>query len=89
MKNKIATHVDLQEALWGRGEDQIRGQASPTTFLGRRMFLNDLAVQALDEVEQDVLSLLKPAEQLELLLGPKENTPGVAEWLVLQVREFY
>ena len=59
---------DLQEALWGRGEDQIRGQASPTTFLGRRMFLNDLAVQALDEVEQDVLSL-------------SATDPAVASWI--------
>lgn len=48
---------DVQEALWGRGEAQIRRQASSTTFLDRRMFLNDLAVQALHEVEQDVLSL--------------------------------
>ena len=49
--------TDVQEVLWGRTEHQIREHAASTTFLDRRMFLNDLVVQALDEVEQDILSI--------------------------------
>ena len=49
--------TDLQEVLWGRTEDQIREHARSTTFFDRRMFLNDLAVQALREVEEDVLAI--------------------------------
>jgi hypothetical protein len=49
--------TDLQEVLWGRTEDQIRANARSTTFLDRRMFLNDLAVQALSEVERDILAI--------------------------------
>lgn len=60
--------TDVQEALWGRTEDQIREHAHSTTFLDRRMFLNDLAVQALREVEGDILSI-SPAD------------PAVASWI--------
>jgi D-alanyl-D-alanine carboxypeptidase-like protein len=49
--------TDVQEVLWGRTEDQIRGHARSTTFLGRRMFLNDVVIQALGEVERDILSI--------------------------------
>ena len=49
--------TDVQEVLWGRTEDQIREHARATTFLDRRMFLNDLVIQALGEVERDILSI--------------------------------
>jgi hypothetical protein len=60
--------TDLQEVLWGRTEDQIRAHARSTTFLDRRMFLNDLAVQALGEVERDILAI-------------SSADPAVASWI--------
>lgn len=60
--------ADLQEVLWGRTEAQIRANASSTTFLERRMFLNNLAVQALHDVERDILSI-------------SASDPEVAAWI--------
>lgn len=59
---------DLQEALWGRTEAQIRRSARSTTFIGRRMFVNEVAAEALAEAEQDLRALA-------------ETDPGVAAWI--------
>lgn len=63
--------TDVQEALWGRSESQIREHASSSTFLGRRVFLNDLAIQALVDVEREIRALatveLKVAEWIDEL----------------------
>ncbi len=46
--------TDLQEALWGRTEGQIRTHARSTTFFGRRMFVNGVVAGALGEVEREL-----------------------------------
>lgn len=50
---RYCTHV--VEALWGRTESEIRQHGSSTRFLGHRMFLNDFVVDALAEVEAELL----------------------------------
>lgn len=48
--------MDLQESLWGRTETEIREHGRSATFLGHRMFLNDVAIEPLAAVERDVLA---------------------------------
>lgn len=47
--------TDLQEVLWGRTETQIRRNARSATFIGRRIFVNDVVADALADVERDLL----------------------------------
>ena len=49
--------TDLQEALWGRTEREIRQRAHSTTFIDRRLFVNDVVAEALGEVERDILAV--------------------------------
>jgi hypothetical protein len=49
---------DVQEALWGRTEGEIRSHGRSTQFLGRRMFLNERAIEALTDVEGDILGMV-------------------------------
>jgi D-alanyl-D-alanine carboxypeptidase len=58
---------DLLESLWGRTESQIRKHGRATTFLGHRMFLNELVLAPLAAVEQDVRSAAR-------------TDPSVASW---------
>lgn len=60
--------TDLQEALWGRTEAQIRRGSRSTTFIDRRMFVNDVVADALVGVEADLLSLAA-------------RDPEVADWI--------
>jgi hypothetical protein len=46
--------TDLAVSLWGHTETQIRRHGRSITFLGHRMFVNELLVDPLAAVEQDV-----------------------------------
>lgn len=56
--------TDLQEALWGRTEAQIRKNARSIGFLGRRVFVNDVVAEALDAVERDVLAVAETDDEV-------------------------
>ncbi|MEM7415918.1 MAG: M15 family metallopeptidase [Gemmatimonadota bacterium] len=60
--------TDVQEVLWGRTETQIRRNARSATFIGRRIFVNDVVADALVDVERD----LRDAASRE---------PAVAAWI--------
>jgi hypothetical protein len=47
--------TDVLESLWGSEESEIREHGSAVTFLGHRMFVNDLVVGPLVRVERDLL----------------------------------
>jgi len=47
--------TDVLESLWGRTETEIRMNGQSTTFLGHRLFVNSLLVDALAAVERDML----------------------------------
>lgn len=51
--------TEVLERLWGVSEGQIRGHGASTTFFGRRLFLNQLAVDALAEVEGDLAQMAR------------------------------
>ena len=51
--------TDVLESLWGRSDGQIREHGRSTTFLGHRMFVNYLLVDALAAVEWDVLEVAR------------------------------
>jgi hypothetical protein len=55
-EEKVTYCNDVQEALWGRTERQIRTHAHSTEFLDRKVFLNDLVIEALAAVEADILA---------------------------------
>lgn len=46
--------TDVQEALWGRSESEIRKHARSTRFIERRIFVNDVVAEALMDVERDI-----------------------------------
>lgn len=46
--------TDVLESLWGESEGQIRAHGQSTTFFGRKLFLNNLAIEALSDVERDL-----------------------------------
>lgn len=48
---------DVQEALWGRTENEIRSHGESVRFLDRRMFLNVRAIEALAEVERELVAV--------------------------------
>lgn len=62
--DRVSFCSDLQEALWGRTEVQIRQHGRSTTFLGQRMFLNERMAEALALVERDVLALAPSDESV-------------------------
>ena len=66
--------TDMQEVLWGRTEDQIRANARSTTFLDRRMFLNDLVVRELAKVEQDILAVARDDEAVASWIAQMDIT---------------
>ena len=47
--------TDVLESLWGRTDGQIRAHGSKTTFLDHRMFVNNLVIDPLADVEADIL----------------------------------
>jgi hypothetical protein len=59
---RYCTH--LVEALWGRTEMEIRQHGRATRFLGHRMFLNDFVVEALSDVESELLSRAEDDAQI-------------------------
>ena len=48
--------TDWQESLWGRTEREIRTHGHSARFLGHSMFVNELLLEPLAEVEQIVLA---------------------------------
>ncbi len=60
--------TDVQEALWGRSESEIRKHARSTRFIERRIFVNDVVADALQKVERDILAVA-------------EYDPEVASWI--------
>ena len=60
--------TDLQEAMWGRTETEIRRKARSTRFIDRRMFVNDVVADALLDVERDLLAIA-------------HDDDAVAEWI--------
>lgn len=60
--------TDVLESLWGSTEDEIRSHGQSTTFLGRKMFLNNLVIDALVGVERDILDASR-------------DDPAIARWI--------
>jgi hypothetical protein len=48
--------TDFLEALFGRTEPQIRRQGVSTTFLNRRVFVNEFCLEALQAVERQIFA---------------------------------
>ncbi len=48
---------DVQEALWGATENEIRQHARGASYIDRRLFVNDVVAEALGRVERDILAL--------------------------------
>jgi len=51
--------TDVLESLWGESEGQIRAHGNSTTFFGRKLFLNQLAIDALADVERELAQLAR------------------------------
>jgi hypothetical protein len=60
--------TDVAESLWGRTEGEIRRHGRSATFLGHRMFLNEVVLRPLAAVEADILQLSR-------------RDPPVAQWM--------
>lgn len=60
--------TDVLESLWGDSETEIRDHGRSVTFLDHRMFVNELLVAPLANVEKDVLRAAR-------------NRPVVASWV--------
>lgn len=71
--------TDVQEALWGRTESEIRKHALSTHFIGRRMFVNDVVAEALKGVERDILAITEHDADVAAWIDDTETAYSFAD----------